>query len=111
MLAIISDIHGNLEALQAVLADIDAQGATDVFCLGDVVGYGPDPRDCLDLVMKRCRVTVLGNHDHAVVYTPASWGFNPNARRAITWTRGQMAPPSPTTRRPTFGCSSSTGCP
>jgi predicted phosphodiesterase len=95
MLAIISDVHANLEALQAVLADLDAQGATDVYCLGDVVGYGPDPLDCLDLVMRRCRVAVLGNHDRAALHLPGSWGFAPSARRAILWTRQELAAPVP----------------
>ena len=48
MKAIISDIHGNLEALQAVLADIKSQGISEIYCLGDVVGYGPNPRECID---------------------------------------------------------------
>ena len=59
MKAIISDIHSNLEALQAVLADIAAQGVQEVYCLGDVVGYGPNPRECVDLVMQ-CKIVLLG---------------------------------------------------
>lgn len=65
-LAIISDIHSNLEALTAVLAEIDRQRVDAIYCLGDVVGYGPDPVACLDLVRERCKATVLGNHDLAV---------------------------------------------
>ena len=60
--AIISDIHSNLEALQAVLKDIEKHSVTDIYCLGDVVGYGPNPRECVDLVMK-CKIVLLGNHD------------------------------------------------
>jgi diadenosine tetraphosphatase ApaH/serine/threonine PP2A family protein phosphatase len=83
--AIISDIHSNLEALEAVLADIEERGVTDIICLGDVVGYGPNPKECLDLVRTRCRVCLMGNHDHAVLYEPAN--FNLAAERACFWTR------------------------
>ena len=63
MKAIISDIHGNLEALQAVLDDISRQKIDDgIYCLGDVIGYGPNPRECIDLVMD-CKLVLLGNHD------------------------------------------------
>ena len=85
--AIISDIHSNLEALQAVLADIKTLGITDVYCLGDVVGYGPNPRECVDLVMK-CQMVLLGNHDQGAMFDPD--GFNPPAERAIFWTRDQL---------------------
>ena len=86
--AIISDIHGNYEALTAVLADIRAQGITEIYCLGDIIGYGPDPIKCLDLVIESCAVTILGNHDQAVLFDPD--GFNPVALRAIYWTRDQL---------------------
>src|SRR4029079_1795030 len=66
MFAIISDIHGNLEALQAVLADIDARGIQRTVCLGDVIGYGASPKECIDLVVERCEFCLCGNHDHAV---------------------------------------------
>jgi diadenosine tetraphosphatase ApaH/serine/threonine PP2A family protein phosphatase len=85
--AIISDIHSNLEALQAVLADIKAQGITEIFCLGDVVGYGPNPRECVDLVMTS-KLVLLGNHDQGAMFDPE--GFNPSAERAIFWTRQQL---------------------
>lgn len=85
MRAIISDIHGNLEALQAVLADIKSQpDVDDVYCLGDIVGYGPNPCECIDLVMD-CDVTLLGNHDQGALFDPE--GFNAGAERAIFWTR------------------------
>ena len=87
MKAIISDIHGNLEALQAVLKDIEARGVSEIYCLGDVVGYGPNPRECVDLVM-RCKVVLLGNHDQGAIFDPD--GFNPQAERAIFWTRAQL---------------------
>ena len=85
--ALISDIHSNLEALTAVLADIRAQGIDDVFCLGDIVGYGPNPRECIDLVMA-CKVCLLGNHDQGALFDPE--GFNTGAERAIFWTREQL---------------------
>lgn len=85
--AIISDIHSNLEALTAVLDDVQQQGVSEVFCLGDVVGYGPNPRECIDLVM-RCRVCLLGNHDQGALFDPE--GFNTGAERAIFWTRDQL---------------------
>jgi predicted phosphodiesterase len=89
--AIISDIHSNLEALQAVLKDIDRQAIKEVYCLGDVVGYGPNPRECIDLVMQ-CKVVLLGNHDQGAMFDPE--GFNPPAERAIFWTREQLEAPA-----------------
>ncbi len=91
MLAILSDIHGNLEALQAVLADADAQGVQVIYCLGDIVGYGPNPVECVDHAM-RFRVNVLGNHDHGALFDPI--GFNGLAERAIFWTRDQLEKPA-----------------
>jgi predicted phosphodiesterase len=88
--ALISDIHGNLEALEAVLKDIQTQNVTEIYCLGDVVGYGPNPRECIDLVMQ-CKVVLLGNHDQGAMFDPD--GFNPPAERAIFWTRGQLESP------------------
>lgn len=97
MLAILSDIHGNLEALQAVLADAARQGATSIYCLGDVIGYGPNPIECLDLAMG-FRMTVLGNHDHGALFDP--YGFNTATERAIFWTREQLESPiGPRARR------------
>jgi predicted phosphodiesterase len=87
MIAILSDIHGNLEALQAVLADARQQGAEAVYCLGDVIGYGPSPRECLDLAVG-FRMTLLGNHDQGAMFDPV--GFCGHAERAIFWTRGQL---------------------
>jgi diadenosine tetraphosphatase ApaH/serine/threonine PP2A family protein phosphatase len=85
--AIISDIHANLEALDAVLADIEAQGVDDIYCLGDIVGYGPNPRECIDRVMG-FGLTILGNHDQGALYDPE--GFSSGAERAIFWTRDQL---------------------
>ncbi len=86
--ALISDIHGNLEALTAVLADIQANGVDRIVCLGDIIGYGPNPCQCLDLVMQKCAMTILGNHDQAALFDPE--GFNPVALRAIYWTRDEL---------------------
>ncbi len=83
--AVISDIHSNLEALESVLADIDRRSITDIYCLGDVVGYGASPKECLDLVSERCAAILCGNHDQAVFYEPCS--FNISAERAAYWTR------------------------
>jgi predicted phosphodiesterase len=88
--ALISDIHSNLEALQAVLEDITKQNVPEVYCLGDIVGYGPNPRECVDLVMK-CKIVLLGNHDQGAMFDPE--GFNPSAERAIFWTRAQLEAP------------------
>jgi predicted phosphodiesterase len=89
--AIISDIHSNLEAFQAVLKDIEKQNISEIYCLGDVVGYGPNPRECVDLVM-RCKIVLLGNHDQGAMFDPE--GFNPPAERAIFWTRAQLESPA-----------------
>jgi len=86
--ALISDVHGNVDALRQVLEDIRQQSITDIYCLGDIVGYGPNPRECLDLVRQRTQVCILGNHDQAAMFDPD--GFNPVALRAIYWTREQL---------------------
>ena len=83
--AIISDIHANAAALLAVLADIDTKGVDRIICLGDIVGYGPDPLECVDLVADRCEWSLLGNHDFGVLYEPTN--FNPAAESAAYWTR------------------------
>ncbi|NOY40249.1 MAG: metallophosphoesterase family protein [Planctomycetes bacterium] len=86
--AIISDIHGNLEALNGVLAHIAEQNVDETFCLGDVIGYGPNPCECLDLIIDQTKVTLLGNHDQGAMFDPE--GFNSGAERAIFWTREQL---------------------
>ena len=88
MFAIISDIHSNLEALKTVLADIDQREIKTIYCLGDIIGYGPDPAECLDLVAKRATWSLCGNHDHAVFYEPAN--FNHAAEKAAFWTRTSL---------------------
>jgi diadenosine tetraphosphatase ApaH/serine/threonine PP2A family protein phosphatase len=86
-IAIISDIHANLEALEAVLADIKKRLIKDIVCLGDIIGYGPNPRECLQLLME-CKMVLMGNHEEAVLYYGED--FNPKAREAIDWTRDQL---------------------
>jgi predicted phosphodiesterase len=86
-LAIISDIHANLEAMLAVLADIEKVGATEIGCLGDIIGYGPNPRDCIDLC-RNLSFSLLGNHDNGALFDPE--GFSSGAEKAIFWTRKQL---------------------
>ncbi len=86
--AVISDIHGNYEALTMVMQHIEEQAIDEIICLGDIIGYGPDPVKCLDRVMESCQLTILGNHDQAAIFDPE--GFNPVAMRAIMWTREQL---------------------
>lgn len=88
MFAIISDIHGNYEALSTVMAEIDRRGVKDIVCLGDIVGYGPNPMECLDLVLSKCQTALMGNHDFAVLYEP--YNFNSGAESACFWTRKQF---------------------
>jgi len=97
MIAFISDIHSNIEALTAVMEEIDRRGIRQIICLGDVVGYGPNPLECLDLVMARCAVTLMGNHDFAVLYEP--YNFNTGAERASYWTRECLENDSDAERR------------
>jgi hypothetical protein len=85
--ALISDIHGNLDALQSVLDDIRQQGITEIYCLGDVIGYGPNPVECLDLVRRKCTLCLLGNHDLAVLGQLDISSFSSAAAEAAQWTR------------------------
>ncbi|MFN0060082.1 MAG: metallophosphoesterase family protein [Planctomycetota bacterium] len=85
--AIISDIHANAAALEAVLADIAKQSVDSIYCLGDIIGYGPDPRACL-LMCRAVQLNLMGNHEEAVLFEPI--GFNPKARVAIEWTKDQL---------------------
>lgn len=90
--AVLSCVHANLEALRAVLADIDRRGVTDVICLGDVVGYGPDPEACVDLVRARCRVVLRGCNDEDLLAGRHS-ARGPNLReKVLAWTHERMAP-------------------
>jgi len=82
----LSDIHANLEALQAVLAAVDGFAPDRIICLGDVVGYGASPNECLELVRSRCKTVLLGNHDAAASGGPEIARFNIHARVAAEWT-------------------------
>jgi predicted phosphodiesterase len=86
--ALISDIHGNIEALESVLEDIKAQGIREILCLGDIVGYGPNPSECIDRVMDTCALTLLGDHDERAISDRDR--FKLGAEPPIFWTRGQL---------------------
>jgi len=82
-IAVISDIHGNLDALQAVLADIDQLGIERIFCLGDNIGYGPEPEQVIDLLEQRAIPSVIGNHELAAAQPEYRSWFNPSARSSL----------------------------
>ena len=88
-IAFISDIHANLEALQAVLANVAEEGCDKIYCLGDVVGYGPNPNECCALIRERGILTTMGNHDEAAVAESCVLGHGTNqvATESIRWTR------------------------
>ena len=88
--AIIADIHGNLEALDVVLDDCKKQGATHYACLGDVVGYNANPKECLDIIRKTGMPCVKGNHDEYCSSEGELDGFNTQAAEAVRWTRQQL---------------------
>ena len=90
-IAVISDIHGNLPALEAALAEIDAAEPEEVWCLGDVVGYGAQPDECTILVAERCAVCLVGNHDLAVAGELDISSFSPAASAAVRWTQRTAA--------------------
>jgi predicted phosphodiesterase len=88
--AILADIHANLEALEVVLADAKEQRATHYACLGDVVGYCANPKQCLDIIRGMGMPCVKGNHDEYCSMDEALDGFNPHAAQAVEWTRNQL---------------------
>lgn len=89
--AILADIHGNLDAFEAVLRDIeDKGGADELWCLGDVVGYGPDPAECIALLRRHPHLCVAGNHDWAAIGKIDICDFNPHAAEACRWTGGRL---------------------
>ena len=96
-IAIISDIHGNLEALTVVMEEIRRRNLKNICCLGDVIGYGPNPLECLDTVIENCEFTIMGNHDFAIFYEP--FNFNTAAENAAYWTRQQFESDPDRTRR------------
>jgi diadenosine tetraphosphatase ApaH/serine/threonine PP2A family protein phosphatase len=91
-IAILSDLHANLEATEAVLADARERECTHYVCLGDVVGYNANPHECVEIVQKLECPVVKGNHDEQASLEESSRDFNPLAEMAINWTREQLAP-------------------
>lgn len=90
--AIISDIHANLEALEAVLERIKSLSVDQLVCLGDVVGYNASPNECADIVRENGMPTICGNHDAVACGIEEPWGFNPVALQAALWTRERLSP-------------------
>ncbi|MHC4827653.1 MAG: metallophosphoesterase family protein [Planctomycetota bacterium] len=86
--AVISDVHANLEALRVVMDHIDSQEVDRIICLGDILGYGPSPVDCVEIIAERCEWSLMGNHDFGVVYEPTN--FNLAAEQAAYWSREQF---------------------
>ncbi len=88
--ALISDIHANLAALEAVLADIESIGdVEEIWCLGDIIGYGPQPVECYRLAMAKCSIVIKGNHEKALEPSGAD-RFNERAKKAIAWTKQRI---------------------
>jgi predicted phosphodiesterase len=88
--AVISDIHGNLHALESVLRSVDAESPDEVWCLGDLVGYGPQPNRCCELVAERADVCLIGNHDLGVLGRIGLDDFSPDAAAAARWTADML---------------------
>jgi predicted phosphodiesterase len=88
---ILADIHANFTALEAVLRDVEERGgAEEIWCLGDTVGYGPDPHQCLETIRSRSSDCIAGNHDWAAIGKIDTATFNPEAAEAAQWTQGQL---------------------
>jgi len=92
-IALISDIHANLPALESVLADSAQQGVERYVCLGDVVGYGPNPSECVTKIQQLGCICIKGNHDEYISYGDELNNFNELAKAALTWTKGQLSNP------------------
>ena len=92
--ALFSDIHGNLPAFEAVLDDIEGEGVDARWCLGDLVGYGAQPDECVELAAEVCDVCLVGNHDLVVIGQLDPDDFSPNAAIAALWTRDHIKPES-----------------
>ena len=90
--AIMADIHANLAAFNAVLDDMEQRGGVEeIWCLGDIVGYGPDPHECIERLQRYSHVCVAGNHDWAAIGKISTAEFNPDAALACQWTAGQLS--------------------
>ena len=88
--AIISDIHSNLESLQKALEIVKEQHIDEIICLGDIIGYGANPNECIDLVRAATPYVLLGNHDEAAIDLTKTEYFNPFARIAAEWTNNEL---------------------
>ena len=86
-IALLSDVHGNLPAFEAVLADVDDAGVEEIWCLGDLVGYGAEPNGCVELARERCDLCLAGNHDLVVTGEIDLGDFSSSAAAAAQWTR------------------------
>ena len=89
-IAVISDIHANLHALESVLGDIDRESVDEIWCLGDIVGYGPRPNECCDLIRERAAISLCGNHDLATLGLLDIAEFSGDAAAAARWTTGVL---------------------
>ncbi len=89
---VLGDIHGNLSALETVLDHLDREGVDMIVSVGDVIGYGAAPRQCIDILSSRGAVVVKGNHDAACAGEIDALTFNPYARAAVQWTRSVLTP-------------------
>ncbi|MBN1968623.1 MAG: metallophosphoesterase family protein [Candidatus Delongbacteria bacterium] len=90
-IAVISDIHSNLEALLSVIRKIEEEKVDRIYCLGDIVGYGPNPNECIELIKSVSDKVVLGNHDSAVLGYTSTALFNEYAKNATVWTRKNLS--------------------
>ena len=91
LIALLSDVHGNRPAFEAVLDDVDSEGADEIWCLGDLVGYGAQPDDCVALARERCNMSLAGNHDLVVTGEIPITDFSPSAAAAARWTQETIA--------------------
>lgn len=84
-IAIISDIHANIEALKEVLKDIEKEGVNTIICLGDLVGYGPNPNEVVEAIKERAKIVIKGNHDDGIINSDILFNFNEYGIKAIEW--------------------------
>ena len=90
MIAFISDIHSNYESLKVVLKDLKRYNINEIYCLGDVVGYGPEPNKCINILRKKNIITIMGNHDYFSCFDESLEEFNLNALNSVLWTRNKL---------------------
>src|ERR687895_637575 len=89
-IALLSDVHGNLPAFEAVIEDVESAGVEETWCLGDLVGYGAQPDECVALASETCAVCLIGNHDLIVIDRLDIADFSRHAAVAATWTQGRI---------------------